>query len=85
MAPPAAAKVRADGKRKLSYKESRELEELPGRIAALEEEQKTIAQRLADPALYQSQALEAQALSLRLSEIDDELIMLLERWEALES
>ena len=85
VAPPAAAKVRADGKRKLSYKESRELEELPGRIAALEEEQKTIAQRLADPALYQSQALEAQALSLRLSEIDDELIMLLERWEALES
>lgn len=62
-------KVRADGKRKLSYKETRELEELPGRIAALEDEQKTITKRLEDPSLYQSEPLEAQQLSMRLSEI----------------
>ena len=78
-------KVRADGKRKLSYKETRELEELPGRIAALEDEQKTITKRLEDPSLYQSEPLEAQQLSMRLSEIDEELLALLERWEVLEA
>ena len=82
---PVEPKVRADGKRKLSYKETRELEALPGQIAALEAEQATITQRLEDPALYQSQPQEAQQLSTRLGEIDDELMVLLERWEALES
>ncbi|HNC52265.1 MAG TPA: ATP-binding cassette domain-containing protein [Accumulibacter sp.] len=69
---------------KLSWKETQELAELPGRIAALEAEQKTIGERLADPALYQSQAQEAQRLARRLSEIDEQLLALLERWEALE-
>ncbi|WP_300320544.1 ATP-binding cassette domain-containing protein [Accumulibacter sp.] len=69
---------------KLSWKEARELEELPQRIAALEEEQKAIGARLADPGLYQSQAQEAQRLAARLSEIDDQLLALLERWETLE-
>ena len=84
-AQPAAAKVRSDGKRKLSYKETRELEELPGRIAALETEQTQITLRLEDPSLYQAQPLEAQQLSTRLGEIDDELMVLLERWAALEA
>jgi len=75
---------KADGSRKLSYKETRELAELPERIAALEDEQKTISQRLEDPAIYQTQSQEAQGLSQRLAEIDDELMRLLERWETLE-
>ena len=79
-----ASKVKADGSRKLSYKESRELAELPGKIAALELEQKTIAQRLEDPALYQEDPQAIQTLSERLAAIDDELMHLLERWEALE-
>ena len=41
--------------------------------------------RLADPALYQSSPQEAQRLAVRLEEIDAELLVLLERWEALES
>jgi ATP-binding cassette subfamily F protein uup len=81
---PPAQKARADGKGKLSYKESRELAELPQQIAALEEEQKAISQQLADPAFYQSQTADAPGLSVRLSAIDDELLLLLERWEALE-
>ncbi|WP_305073635.1 ATP-binding cassette domain-containing protein [Propionivibrio sp.] len=79
-----AAKVRADGNRKLSYKETRELSELPGRISALEDEQKEIGLQLEDPALYQADPLKANALSERLAEIDDELLVLLERWEELE-
>ncbi|MDR1367883.1 MAG: ATP-binding cassette domain-containing protein [Candidatus Accumulibacter sp.] len=69
----------------LSYKESRELSELPERIERLEEEQKTIGLRLNDPALYVSQAQEARALSLRLAQVDDEIAALMERWEILEN
>ena len=75
---------KANGSRKLSYKETRELELLPQQIAALEAEQKAISQQLADPGFYQSAGADASALSLRLAEIDDELLVLLERWEALE-
>ncbi len=81
----APVKTKADGSRKLSYKETRELAELPERIAALENEQKEISLRLEDPALYQSQPQDVQQLSVRLSEIDDELMALLERWEILEA
>jgi len=83
-----AAKSKTDGAGKLSYKDARELEALPARIAALEEEQKTLSARLEDPALYQSESegvQEAQRCAARLSEIDDELLGLLERWEALEA
>ena len=80
----AVPKARADGSRKLSYKEARELAELPGRIGELEAEQKAIGLKLQDPSLYQAQAQEANALSARLAAIDDELMQLLERWEELE-
>jgi ABC transport system ATP-binding/permease protein len=69
---------------KLSYKEQRELEALPGRIAALETEQAALTRKLEDPALY-ANADEARKLSDRLSAIDGELIALLEKWEALEA
>ena len=81
--PMAASKLKADGSRKLSYKEARELAELPEKIAALELEQKSIAQRLEDPALYQEDPQAMQTLSERIAAIDDELLTLLERWEAL--
>ena len=76
--------VNVDSSRKLSYKDSRELAELPERIAALEQEQKAISQRLEDPAFYQADPQEARRISLRLTKIDEELLLLLERWEALE-
>jgi ATP-binding cassette subfamily F protein uup len=78
------AKAKSGAAGKLNFKDARELEALPGRIAALEAEQKTLAARLADPAFYQSESAEAPRLAKRLSEIDDELLLLLERWEALE-
>ncbi len=80
-----APKAKTDASRKLSYKESRELAELPERIAALEQEQNTINQLLADGSIYQTDPQEAQRISLRLPEIDDELLVLLERWEMLEA
>jgi len=75
-------KTTPGGKR--SWKEERELTELPDRIATLEAEQQAINRRLADPVLYQAPGREAQQLATRLAEIDQQLLVLLERWEALE-
>ena len=77
-----APKVKAD---KLSWKEQRELEALPDRIAALEVEQQALTRRLEDPALYQRDPQGAQEAAARLAAIDEELLGLLERWEELES
>ncbi len=70
---------------KLSYKEARELETLPAQLGALEAEQAQIAERLADPALYQAGAQEAAALQARSDAIEAELLAALARWEALEA
>ncbi len=75
---------RAKRSDKLSYKEQRELDSLPARITALETEQNALNQRLADPATYQDRMLDAAAMSARVAAIDEELLELLERWQALE-
>ena len=79
----AASAPVAAAKRKLSYKEQRELDELPGRIEALEAEQKTIDAALADGSLYASDPPRAAALLQRHALIEEELLAALERWEAL--
>lgn len=70
-------------RRKLSYKEQRELDALPDRIAQLEQEQQSIDQRLADGSLYVTAPLEAAQLAQRHADIEDELMQTLERWEKL--
>ena len=80
---PASAK--AAPKSKLSYKEARELEALPVQLAALEAEQAKIAERLADPALYQSSPQEAAELHARSEAIEVQLLEALARWEVLEA
>ena len=79
-ASPAAA---APAKRKLSYKEQRELDSIPTEIAALEAEQVAANAALADGSLYVSDSARAATLGQRLSEIDERLLHLLERWESL--
>ncbi len=69
--------------RKLSYKEQRELDELPARIEALEAEQKTIGERLASPDLYTSEPQRVGELQARYAQIEEDLMAALERWEAL--
>jgi ATP-binding cassette subfamily F protein uup len=70
---------------KLSYREQRELDELPGRIEALEAEQKAIGERLASADLYTTEPERAGALNARYAQIEDELMAALERWEVLGS
>jgi len=70
---------------KLSWKEQRELEALPDRIAALEEEQGTIQARLNDPATYRDAPQEVPALNTRLQALEGEIEAAMLRWEELES
>ncbi|KQT12580.1 ATP-binding cassette domain-containing protein [Ramlibacter sp. Leaf400] len=82
---PAATAAPAAPKRKLSYKEQRELEALPGRIEALEQEQAAINAELADGTLYARDGARAAQLAARGAAIEDELMVALERWETLGS
>ncbi len=68
---------------KLSYKDQRELDALPGRIEALEKEQQALRDELADGTIYSRDAQRATALHARDAAIDEELMAALERWEAL--
>jgi len=70
---------------KLSYKDQRELDALPGRIEALEKEQQALRDELADGTIYSRDAQRATALHARDAAIDEELMAALERWEALSS
>jgi ATP-binding cassette subfamily F protein uup len=71
--------------KKLSYKEQRELEELPKLIAALEDEQGVLAGQLSDPDFYKKTPAEAKRLHARVAEIEQELMAALEKWEAIEA
>jgi ABC transport system ATP-binding/permease protein len=70
-------------RRKLSYKEQRELDALPQQIEALELEQQAINASLADGALYGSDPARAALLAQRHADIEESLMGALERWEAL--
>ncbi|MDM1721748.1 ribosomal protection-like ABC-F family protein [Acinetobacter towneri] len=78
-AAPTAKKV------KLSYKDQRALEQLPGEIEALEQEQAELSEKLADGSWFVTDAEVATKASQRLAEIDEELLEKLERWDELEN
>ena len=84
-AAPSTAPKPAGAVRKLSHKEQRELQQLPGRIEALEAEQRAIGERLASAALYIDEPQRVVELQARYAQIDDELTHALQRWEELES
>ena len=71
--------------RKLSYKETRELEALPAEIESLEAEQKALHARMHGPDYYRQPPDALRADSARSAEIERLLMEKLERWEALEA
>jgi ATP-binding cassette subfamily F protein uup len=81
-----AAKPKTERRRTRSFKEQRELEALPDRIADLEKEQAEIHEKLQDPDLYQGDTgTEVRALTGRLEVLERELADAYERWQELES
>ena len=72
------------GKKKRSYKEQRELEQLPLLIEQLEQDISALQATLSDPALYQRDPQAFQAATDTLAEKETELESAFERWQALE-
>ncbi len=73
--------------RKLGFREQREREELPDRIAALETEVSRIHALLADPDVYRGTTDDTPSpseLTARLEEIEGEITEAMDRWEELE-
>jgi ATP-binding cassette subfamily F protein uup len=79
------AAVREKGRVKLSYKEMRALESLPGEIEALEAEQRALAAKMSAPEYFRQPAELLRADQKRSGEIEALLMEKLERWEALEA
>ncbi len=69
---------------RLSYKEQRELENLPDLIDTLEKEQQGINEKLTDANLYRDHLQEVRTLQARLAEIDTAMETAMLRWEELE-
>jgi ATP-binding cassette subfamily F protein uup len=72
-------------KKKRSFKEEREYKELPDRIAALEQEQKDLQVTIHDPGFYKKPQAEIHAALARVTQIDEELLRAMERWDELDS
>ncbi|MBB2894820.1 ATP-binding cassette domain-containing protein [Pseudomonas sp. AS2.8] len=84
---PAAAPVAAaaaPARRKLSYKEQRELDALPGAIETAEIELEALQTAIADPGFYQLPGEVTQAKLARMDALQAELDRLIERWAELE-
>ena len=76
---------KARSRSRLSFKELKELEALPDKIAALENEQAQINQRLLEADIYRSQPEQVKSLQKRIESIDAESLALLARWEEIEA
>ena len=82
---PTASASPHSARRKLSYKEQRELEALPAQIEALEREQAEIERSLADGKLYASDPPRAAQLATRLVEVEEQWLSAMERLQALQA
>ena len=83
--PKAEPRAPSPESKKLSYREQRELETLPGRIESLEAEQRTLTAKIADPAFYSEPAAVIKEAVARLEAIEAELADAYRRWDKLES
>ncbi len=79
-----AAPPKVQGKAKRSFKEQRELEQLPARIEALEQEQAALSAQSSDPAFYQCDQAAIKTVLDRLSAIALELDAAYARWAELD-
>jgi ATP-binding cassette subfamily F protein uup len=83
---PSPLAARAAGKPgKLSYKDQRELDGLPARIAALEGEQTRLHATVSDAGFYQRSAQEIQATLDRIEALACEVEACYERWDMLDT
>ena len=83
--PAIASSAAPAARRKLSWKEARELAALPEAITALESEQRALTARMCEPQYFREGAERMRNDRARAAEIETQLSARLERWEYLES
>jgi ATP-binding cassette subfamily F protein uup len=83
-APPSSGAVAVPARRKLSYKETRELEQLPARIEALEAQLAELTALSSDPSFYQRDAGAITAHNATFAQVQTELDAAYARWAELE-
>jgi ATP-binding cassette subfamily F protein uup len=81
---PAPVKA-AEGAKKLSYKESRELDELPSRIESLESEQRALTEAMSSGDYHKRGAEQMRRDAARAQAIERELETAFERWAVLDA
>ncbi|MFC3238691.1 ATP-binding cassette domain-containing protein [Luteimonas padinae] len=84
-APAPAAGAAPVTRRKLSFKEARELEQLPERIEALETRLAEMTATLSDPAFFRGDASGITAHNAEMADVQAELDAAYARWEALDA
>jgi ATP-binding cassette subfamily F protein uup len=84
-APAPAPRPSAAPARKLTNREQRELEALPGMIVALESEQAALTAQLADVAIWRRDPAVATGAKMRQDQIETEHATAFARWEELEA
>jgi ATP-binding cassette subfamily F protein uup len=82
-ATPLASKVKPQAALKLSFKEQKELDGLPGLMAEKEIRQQAIHQLLSDANLFQHEPFKANDLAQELNQLDTSIADMLARWEEL--
>jgi ABC transport system ATP-binding/permease protein len=71
-------------RRKLSYKEQREAEQLPARIESLETAIASATAAMSEPAFFRQDAAAITAANVKIASLNEELQAAYARWEALE-
>ena len=84
-AAPAVVKERPKMTVKLSYKEQRELEELPKRIEALETELDELHKTMAAPDFYKQGSAQMAEVQKKLDDVEQALCVAYDRWESLDA
>jgi len=71
--------------KKLSFKEQKELDDLPKRIEELDAEQQKLVAVMADPAFYRESGKKVTETTARLATVEKELAAVYKRWDELEA
>jgi len=79
------AKSKRKGPKKITFRENRELEDMPSLIESLEQEHAVLFGRMSDPSFYKNESAEIANTKERLGSLEIELEKAYKRWETLDA
>ena len=79
------AKTQSNNKKKLGFKEQKELNQLPGLIDQLETEQAELTEQISDAGFYKQEQEEIKNTLDKLKDVEEKLDQAFQRWDELET